>query len=77
MIKVIEFYRKNVYGNEQEYIVPGQAKESASISLLTGKKTINKLIRGQLELLTDNQIQFKEVVQPTWLGLRGWGRHSL
>jgi len=70
MIKVIDYYRRANYGTEHEYIVPGQGKEAACIQLLTGQKTINKMIRGQISLLTDNAIQFNEVVQPNFLNIK-------
>ena len=59
MTNTIEYFVKNVYGQEQEYVAD---KELASnIQGLTGKKTINAKDRRMLEALGCN---FEEVIAP-------------
>lgn len=56
----IEYYRKNVYGQELLYVKnPNQAH---LISKLTGQKTINSIQMNTLCQLTMNYITWKEVL---------------
>ncbi len=56
---IIEYYIKNVYGNELIYIKDEQLKKI--ISNLLGKKTINQKDINNFEILG---ISFKEVLPP-------------
>lgn len=60
--KIIQFYRRSIYGNNFEYIK--NPIDAAIITQLTGQKTIDVRIRELLRELTDDFIQFKEVIAP-------------
>ena len=62
MTKTINYYRKNNYGNELEYIV--DKSDADIIRQLTGQKTVNVSIRGLIQDLTNGQIIFQEVINP-------------
>lgn len=64
MKKVIKWYRKSVYGRELEYIHPDCAGDYKIVTQLTGKCTIDGVIRELLCDLTGGQIQWEEVVAP-------------
>ena len=55
----IEFYRKNVYGNELMYIV--DIKIQQAVKTLTGQKSLTPNVRGALEELG---FTFTEVLAP-------------
>lgn len=55
----IEYYRRDVYGQETLYIADGSA--AAPIKTLTGKKTVNAADIGALVLLGH---ELAEVPQP-------------
>ena len=62
MNKLILYYRRNVYGNELEYVADsGDAKV---IQQLTGKATVNGATRELLRDLTGGYIQWREIVAP-------------
>lgn len=56
---IIEYYIKNIYGNELIYVKDEQLRKT--ISNLIGKKTINKKDIHNFEILG---ISFKEVLAP-------------
>ncbi len=57
--KVINYYRREVYGNVREYVVDqGDAK---IIQGLTGQKTIDGRIRELLRDLTNGMVSFNLV----------------
>ena len=59
-MKVIKYYRKNVYGKELEYILdPGDAQ---IVRQLTKQNTINGVIRELLRDLTGGDIVWEEVI---------------
>lgn len=62
MTKTINYYRKNNYGNELEYIV--DKGDADIIRQLTGQKTVSVSIRGLIRDLTNGQIIFQEVIAP-------------
>lgn len=64
MKKVIKFYRKNCYGINREFIHPENNNESFILFKLTGQKTITPFTRSLIEKLTDNQVNFLEVIAP-------------
>lgn len=60
--KKIQYYTKNVYGNQLEYVVePGDAKIMAQ---LTGKKTVTGVERELLRDLSGGLIQWEQVIEP-------------
>lgn len=62
MKKIIEYYVTSNYCNRAEYIVNlGDAK---IIAQLTGKKTINSVVRELIRDLTGGMVTFEEVLQP-------------
>lgn len=62
-IKIIKFYRKNVYGRDLMFVHPDNAGDQKLIENLTGQKTITFKHITWLELLT-NYIKFQEVIAP-------------
>ena len=62
-VKVIRYYRRNIYGTEHEYVADhGDAKVLAQ---LTGRTTtINGIIRELLRDLSGGRIQFQEILAP-------------
>lgn len=61
-MKTIQYYPKNVYGNDLEYVV-NQA-DASLIQQLTGKKTVTLNVRTTIENLSEGAIKFEKVVQP-------------
>jgi hypothetical protein len=62
--KVIQYIVRESYGNSLEYIAnPADAR---LVELLTGRKTINSVIRELIRDLSGGRIQFEEV----------WYRHA-
>jgi hypothetical protein len=62
--KIIKFYKKNVYGKTIEYIHPDNSFDGQLIQLLTNQIRINIDIRSAITQLSNNTIQFKEVIAP-------------
>jgi hypothetical protein len=62
--KIIKYYRKSNYGRTLEYVHPDCADDKLMIFHLTQKETINPFIRSTLEKLSNNSIQFQEVLAP-------------
>ena len=62
MKKVIQYYRKDVFGNTLEYVV--DKGDAQIIQRLTGQKTINGVIRELIRDLTGSRVEFKEVIAP-------------
>ena len=60
--KIIEYYKREVYGNTLEYI--RDLSDAAQVSFLTGKKTINSSVRLALTDLTDGRIRFVQCMPP-------------
>jgi hypothetical protein len=58
--KTIEYYVKNVYGNDREYVK--DADLARQIAMLTGQKTITPSVRGLLQTISGGKIQFKQVL---------------
>ena len=63
-MKTIKFYSKSIYGKTHEFIHPDCVGADFDIRQLTNQKTINPLIRNTISRLTDNFIQFEEVLPP-------------
>jgi hypothetical protein len=65
MKKIIRYYRKQQYGVDREFLHPTEKPEYVqAIHNLTKQATINEFIRHQIEVLTDGQIVFMEVIAP-------------
>jgi len=62
MQKTIQYYVKDVYGNPLEYVV--NPADAQLIAQLTGKRTINGIVRMVLRDLSNGAIQFEQVLQP-------------
>ncbi len=62
MKKVIQYYRKNVFGNTLEYVV--DKGDAQIIQRLTGQKTINSVVRELIRDLTGSRVEFQEVIAP-------------
>lgn len=61
-MKTIPYYRKSVYGREQEFaFFQSDAKQ---IEKLTGRKTIDSDIRNAIVTLSDGAIKFEECIAP-------------
>lgn len=61
-VKTIYYYRRDVYGTTLEYVP--DAGDAAILSQLTGRRTINGVIRELLRDLSGGRIQFHEVIDP-------------
>lgn len=61
MKTTIEFYSKNVYGNELEYVA--NKGDADIIRQLTGKKTIDSSIRKLIRDLSRGNISFKRILK--------------
>ena len=62
MTKTIQFYRKSSYGMSHEYVAnPGDA---GLIAGLTGKNTIDSVVRELIRDLTGGDIRFEEILAP-------------
>ena len=64
MKKLIKFYRQSQYGMVREFVHPDCAGDAQIIRALTGKQTINSVVRELIRDLTGGMVQFEEVVQP-------------
>lgn len=62
--KIIKYYRKSIYGTIHEMIHPDCAADAFDIKQLTNQKTINPLIRNSITRLSNDTIQFQEVIAP-------------
>lgn len=62
MKKVIQYYRKDVFGVVREYVV--DKGDAGIIQRLTGQKTINGVVRELIRDLSGGNIEFKEVIAP-------------
>lgn len=60
--KIIQFYRKNVYGKTLEYIK--EQSDADAIRGLTQQRTVDSRIRELLRDLTNGYIKFEEVTLP-------------
>lgn len=58
--ETIQFYRRNVYGKELEYV--RDEKEAEAIRLISGQKTLTPAVRQGLEGLGH---KFIEMIAPT------------
>ncbi len=61
-MKLINYYTKNVYGRELEYVVDPQSAQF--IANLTGSKTLKPQDRVNIEGLTDGLVKFEQVLKP-------------
>ena len=59
-MKIIEFYKKDVYGNTLEYVK--DETDAMLIRRLIGKKTIDSTIRKLIYDLTAGRVAFKQVM---------------
>jgi hypothetical protein len=59
-MKIIEFYKKDVYGNTLEYVK--DETDAMLIRRLIGKKTIDSTIRELIYDLTAGRVAFKQVM---------------
>lgn len=62
MPKVIKFYVRENYGTVREYIHPENAADGKIISQLTGKKTVDPVIRELVRDLTGGTVSFQQVL---------------
>jgi len=61
-MKTIQYFTKNVYGRDLEYVVnPDDAKFIAN---LTGRKTLEPRDRLNIEGLSGGTVQFEQTMQP-------------
>ena len=60
MKKIIQYRVREVYGNPLEYVV--NEGDANTITHLTGKKTINLVVRSLIEKLSDGMITFERVM---------------
>ena len=63
-MKVIKYYRKSSWGETREFIHPDNMGDGAIIKQLTGKKTIDGVVRELIRDLTGSQVQFEETTAP-------------
>ena len=59
--KYIEYYVREVYGNTLEYLK--HPVNAGLIFRITGKKTINRQLRNDLESLSGFRVKFVEVIR--------------
>jgi hypothetical protein len=62
MKKIIQFYRKQVYGNTLEYVLNDGDRQI--LQQLTGQKTINGVVRELIRDLSGGAVSFEEVIAP-------------
>lgn len=62
--KVIQFYRVSQWGNVREFVHPSCKGDGAIIRQLTGKETINGVVRELVRDLSGGAVSFVEVVAP-------------
>ena len=64
MKKLIKFYRKSVYGKTMEFVHPDCEGDAKIILQLTGRLTIDGVVRELIRDLTGGQVTFEEVLAP-------------
>ncbi len=62
MAKVIKYYIRENYGCIREYIHPENAGDAKILAQLTGKKTVDPVIRELVRDLTGGQVTFQQVL---------------
>lgn len=63
-MKTIKFYRTVQYGCIREFVHPDCKEDAERIERLTGKKTIDSVVRGNLVMLAGSGLEFVETVMP-------------
>lgn len=60
MKKIIQYRTKEVYGNPLDYVI--NQDDAKLIQKLTGKKTVDSVIRELIHDLSNGMIQFQQVL---------------
>lgn len=63
-MKIIKYYRKNIYGKTLEYVAKENDADAFLIKGLTGQSTINPNIRILITELSGKNVQFQEIIAP-------------
>jgi hypothetical protein len=63
-MQTIQFFRRQYYGNDHEYMQNVSDKQREAILYLTKRPTLSPAIRQAITDLTQGEIQWQEVVAP-------------